>query len=318
MSTVTQAEAQESPKTPEEIERHWFENVYQGDRMKQLTFRAGFMGCALGMIMACSNVYVGLKAGWAMGVAITACILAYTIFSSLGRILPSFRNYSILENNAMQSSASAAGAITSAGLVNALPALMMLNPNAIPHDFGTRVMYLVPWMIVISWLGVFLAVPAKRQMINIEQLPFPSGTAAATTLRSLHAGGGEAAQQAKSLFLCTGMGALITWLRDGEFSFLRISRPSWLPSWGPVDGFAGPAAPWLAWLRYPHVRTTWGTNLFRISQYTVQSLTMSLEGSLLFIAAGAIISFRQAWSMMLGAAINYMVLAPIMLSARTM
>jgi OPT family oligopeptide transporter len=42
---------------------------------------------------------------------------------------------------------------------------------------------------------------------------------------------------------------------------------------------------------------------------------MSLEGSLLFIAAGAIISFRQAWSMMLGAVINYVVLAPIMLNA---
>ena len=47
--------------TPEEIERHWFENVYAGDRMPQLTPRAIVMGMLLGMIMACSNVYVGLK-----------------------------------------------------------------------------------------------------------------------------------------------------------------------------------------------------------------------------------------------------------------
>ena len=131
--SVTTTAATERPKTAEEIERHWFENVYQGDRMKQLTPRALIMGMGLGMIMACSNVYVGLKAGWSMGVAITSCILAYTIFSTLHRLFPRwFPTYSILENNAMQSAASAAGAITSAGLVNAIPALMMLNPHALP------------------------------------------------------------------------------------------------------------------------------------------------------------------------------------------
>jgi OPT family oligopeptide transporter len=44
-------------------------------------------------------------------------------------------------------------------------------------------------------------------------------------------------------------------------------------------------------------------------------VTLSIEGSLIFVAAGAIISFRQAWSLMLGAIINYAVLAPIMLNA---
>ena len=69
--------------TPEEIERHWFEHVYQGDRMKQLTFRAIAMGMMLGMVMVCSNVYVGLKAGWSMGVAITSCVLAYAMFQAI-------------------------------------------------------------------------------------------------------------------------------------------------------------------------------------------------------------------------------------------
>jgi hypothetical protein len=57
----------QAPQTPEEIEREWFENVYAGDRMPQLTLRAMIMGMLLGMIMACSNVYVGLKVGWSMG-----------------------------------------------------------------------------------------------------------------------------------------------------------------------------------------------------------------------------------------------------------
>jgi hypothetical protein len=80
--------ATETPKTPEQIERYWFENVYAGDRMRQLTARALIMGMLLGMIMACSNVYVGLKSGWAVGVAITSCIMAWAIFAALHATLP--------------------------------------------------------------------------------------------------------------------------------------------------------------------------------------------------------------------------------------
>ena len=294
VDTPAPAPAPDRKRTPEEIERDWFENVYQGDKMRQLTLRAVLMGMALGAIMVCSNVYVGLKAGWSMGVAITSCIMAYATFASLHRAFPKqFPPFTILENNAMQSAASAGGSMTSSGMVNAIPALIMLNAAVIPADFYTRCLWLIPWVIVISWLGVFLAVPAKRQMINVEQLPFPSGTAAATTLRSLHSSGGEASRQARTLGLAALLGSVITWLRDAD-------------------------APWLKW--YPKIPTTFGTNWIRIGTWDGQPLmlnqvTMSFEGSLLFIAGGALISFRQAWSMLLGAVVNYMVLAPMMLSA---
>jgi putative OPT family oligopeptide transporter len=289
-----QAGAVDVKRSPEEIEREWFQNVYQGDRMKQLTVRAVVMGMALGMLMACSNVYVGLKAGWSLGVSITCCIMAYTIFATLHRFLPRlFPPFTILENNAMQSCASVAGAMTSAGLVNAIPALLMLNPSALPSTFASRCLWLIPWMMLISWMGVFLAVPAKRQMINVEKLPFPTGTAAATTMRSLHETGGEAQRQARALGLAALAGALITWFRDAS-------------------------APWLAW--YPKIPSTWGTNWIRIGTYKnaplfLNQVTLSIEGSLLFVAAGAIISFRQAWSLFLGAILNYAVLAPIMLNS---
>jgi OPT family oligopeptide transporter len=305
------------PRTPEEIERHWFEHVYQGDRMKQLTPRALVMGMMLGMIMACSNVYVGLKAGWALGTAITSCILAFSIFATLHKLLPKlFPPYTILENNAMQSAASAAGAITSAGLVNAIPALLMLNPGALPADFGGRVLLLIPWLAVISWLGVFLAVPTKRQLINVEQLRFPSGTAAATTLRSLHAKGEGASQQARSLFAACGLGALVTWMRDAEFSFLKAIPIASAPDWSPIKNWVSVAG--LQWLKYPRIESTWGTSWIRMGTFkgeplTLNRLTMSFEGSLLFVAVGAIISFRQAWSMLLGVVINYVILAPMML-----
>ena len=293
MATET-APAVEKPMTPEEKERHWFENVYAGDRMRQLTPRAVIMGMVLGMIMACSNVYVSLKAGWTFGVAITCSILAYVAFSSMHRMFPKqFSEYSILENNCMQSTAAAAGSMASGGLSNAIPALMMLNAAMIPVSFAMRCVWLIPWITVISMLGVFLAVPAKRQMINIEQLPFPTGTAAANTLRSLHSKGGEAQVKARTLGLAGLIGLAVAWFRDAS-------------------------APWLAW--YPKIPATWGTSWIRIGTYKdaplmLNQVTMSLEGSVLFIAAGALISFRQAWSMLLGATINYVILAPIMLNA---
>jgi uncharacterized oligopeptide transporter (OPT) family protein len=313
------------PQTPEEIEREWFEHVYQGDRMPQLTVRAVVMGMLLGMVMACSNVYVGLKAGWSLGVAITSCILAYSIFATLHRMFPKlFPPFSILENNAMQSTASAAGSMTSAGLVNAIPALMMLNAAVLPATFGARCLWLIPWMICISWLGVFLAVPAKRQMINVEKLPFPSGIAAATTMRTLHAKGDGASKQAASLGIAGLVGGVLTWMRDADFPFLRVVDIRGVPSWSPVKAWIMPAWGWwqqhLSWLRYPRIESVWGTSWIRLGTYkgeplTLNRVTMSFEGSLLFIAAGAIISFRQAWSMLLGAIVNYCVLAPHFLGA---
>ena len=73
--------------TPEEIERQWYDGVYRGrgDRMPQLTWRAVIMGSVLGGVLSLTNLYIGLKAGWGFGVAITACILSYTIWTALHR-----------------------------------------------------------------------------------------------------------------------------------------------------------------------------------------------------------------------------------------
>ena len=67
----------------EQRDRVWFERYYQGDQQKQLTLRAVLMGGLLGGFMSLSNLYVGLKTGWGLGVAITACILSYAIWQAL-------------------------------------------------------------------------------------------------------------------------------------------------------------------------------------------------------------------------------------------
>ena len=171
---------------PEEKDLHWFQHSYQGDKQRQLTVRAVLMGGILGMFMALSNLYTTLKLGWSFGVAITACVLSFVIWNVLrglsgGRL----SQMSILENNCMQSTASAAGYSTGATVGTAFGALLLL---AAPD---TQTLKLHPWYVVTPFvfftaaLGVFLAIPMKRQMINYEQLKFPSGIAAAETLRSL-------------------------------------------------------------------------------------------------------------------------------------
>ena len=341
MATVTipASSEVEIPRTPEQIEREWFEKVYQGDHVKQLTARAIIMGMLLGMIMACSNVYIGLKAGWSMGVTITSAVLAFTIFQAIsgtiGPLLvkahglplvgPFFKwlwpenHYSILENNCLQSTAGAAGSMTSGGLVNAIPALMMLSAASLPADFATRCLWLIPWVMIICAMGVFLAVPTKRQMINVEGLRFPTGTAAAATLRALHEKGGEAARQARALTLAALLGAVITWFRDaGDLTFMKVQQITGAPTWAPIQSWFWPTK--VPWLKLPRIETVWGTSWIKLGNYKngqlgLNQVTMSFEGSLLFVAAGAIMGFRQAWSLMLGAFVNYVILAPHFLRA---
>ncbi|MBL0061404.1 MAG: OPT/YSL family transporter [bacterium] len=85
--------------TPEELEREWYENVYRGDDMPQLTMRSVVMGSILGAFLSLQNLYVGLKTGWGLGVAITSCILSYTIWKSLRKVFPRWvkTDMSILE-----------------------------------------------------------------------------------------------------------------------------------------------------------------------------------------------------------------------------
>src|SRR3989339_532317 len=82
-------------KSPVEIEREWFEKHYRGD-VPQLTVRAVLIGMALGGVMSLSNLYVGLKTGWGLGVAITACILAFSLGSILQKLGLFRSNLSIL------------------------------------------------------------------------------------------------------------------------------------------------------------------------------------------------------------------------------
>jgi len=258
-------------------ERKWLKEVYQPGA-RQLTVRAVLAGMMIGAVMCLSNLYVVLKTGWSMGVTITACILAYGFFRLTKVLYPRTREFSSLENNAMGSVASAAGYMTGGGNMAALPALLMLT-GIRPDSTG-----LILWFAVIAGLGVFAAIPIKRQLINIEQLPFPTGTATAETIRALHGHGGKAAGKASLLGYAGGIGAVVAWLRDAKVG-------------------------WLPWNIPAHIGMP-----FKVAGLEAGKWTLAFEGSLLMIGAGALMSWKTGWSMLLSAIATYGVLAPIMVA----
>jgi OPT family oligopeptide transporter len=266
---------------PEEIERQWYEEVYRGrgDRMPQLTWRAVVMGSVLGGVLSLTNLYIGLKAGWGFGVAITACILSYAIWTSLHRLGLVRTPMTILENNCMQSTASSAGYSTGGTLISAFGAYMLIEQTtlSLPAMLG--------WVFLLAILGVTMAIPMKRQMINIEQLRFPSGIAAAETLRALHSAGGRGTRSARALGLAGLLAAIGKFWAEG-LTLLSVKLA-------------------------PFAITTWMSALNqRVFGPTWMGRTVMLTWEPMFIAAGAITGLHVCWSMLLGSVTAWMIFVP--------
>lgn len=256
----------ESRGDPFAADRAWRAEVYRGDAVQQLSVRSLVSGMAIGAVMSISNLYVGLKTGWGLGVTITACIIAFSVFKALEAVVPAYRKnpFTILENNTMSSAASAAGYMASSGLVSALPALYMTTGRSLTW------WEMMPWLFATSVLGVFLAVPLKRQLINQEKLPFPSGIATAETLRSMHTVGREAVQKARALMGGALFGAILAFVRDAP-AMGKYAVPSAFPLF-------------------------FGERLRR----WFSELTIGFEGSSIMIAAGAIMGIRVGCSLLIG------------------
>jgi len=269
--------------SPEEVERQWFDKVYtgRGDTMRQLTWRAVLMGGVLGGILSLTNLYIGLKAGWAFGVAITACILSYATWSGLLKLGIARTPMTVLENNCMQSTASAAGYGTGSTLVSAFSAYIMINGTSLP------VPELLAWVFVLAVLGVTMAIPMKRQMINIEQLRFPSGIAAAVTLRTLHSEGTKAVRSARALGTAGVLAAISQFWMDGMAllgsGFAKFSLGNWFTQLN--TAVFGPA--WMG-------------------------RTVFFQWDPIFIAGGALMGLRAGASTLLGGTLCWVVFVPIM------
>jgi putative OPT family oligopeptide transporter len=136
----------------------------------QLTTKAIFLGIALSMILAGANAYLGLFAGMTVSASIPAAVISMAI-------LRLFRDSNILENNIVQTAASA-GESLAAGVIFTIPALVILGYWDV-FDYW--------WVSVIAGLGgllgVLFTIPLRRSLIVEEGLAYPEGRATAEVLK---------------------------------------------------------------------------------------------------------------------------------------
>jgi uncharacterized oligopeptide transporter (OPT) family protein len=256
-------------KAAEERDQEWLTHVYRGDKEKDLTVRAVMAGMIFGGLMALSNLYVGLKSGWGLGVDIAAVIVIFAVFKGLRGIGLVKREFGMLECTTTMTVAVAASWISSAGLVSAVPALTMLTG----YEFVWWQLTL--FIAVILFLGLFMAIPLKRQMIQIDALRFPSSIPTGETLKAIYAHGNEGMKKAKAMGIAGVLGMLTAGLRDGA---------KWLPDQLNI--------PW------------------HISRIGLDKLTLGFGPSLIFISIGALFGMKVGLTMLGGLILNYGVLAP--------
>jgi putative OPT family oligopeptide transporter len=194
---MAQPDSMESIRSEEQT---WLTEVYQGDKIPELTAKVFVVGGLLAILLIATNIYLGLKTGMTQGNSILAALLGFAI-------LELFRRRStFLENNIIQTMASAGASIGI--MVSAVPALILLG-----YHFSWFELFI--WIIFTNLLGILFAIPLRKQFVTIEKLPFPSGTACAEAIRSMYAHGADAINKAKVVLVSGLLSGLVTWFRDG-------------------------------------------------------------------------------------------------------
>ena len=228
----------------------------------------------LGGLLSVCNLYSGLKIGWSNNMSVTAALLGFAVWRAISGATGR-PGLTLLENNLNQTAASSAAAISSAGLVAAVPALTMLT--------GTELAWplLALWTFSVCCVGIAVAIGLRRQMIVVDQLPFPNGIAAAQTLEQMYASGRDALVRVGAL---TGAGVIAAAVKLAEH--WKVLAKVALP--GGYTGVHGPV--------------------------TMNNLTLAVEPNLLMVGVGGLIGLRAGLSMLLGAIVAYGVLSPLALA----
>ena len=281
----------------------WLKNIFRGD-MPQLTFRSGLTGFLLGGVLSATALYIMGKTGIGIGVGLTSVILSFAIFRILhGAGLAA--DYTILENNCTQSIATAAGYMV--GPLGSSLAAYMLVTGYIPPWW-----HMMTWMVVCSILGVLIAFPMKRRFINEDQLPFPEGRACGVVLDALYTGSASSGMYKARLLgwtaALTGLYQFIIsdgWMKLLQFKILML------------DKWAGLKEPWNLHERLDSYYYTAAVkfNLWipQILGTDIRQLGLRLTLDAAMIGVGGLMGIAVATSVMLGAFINFVILAPIII-----
>ena len=192
----------------------------------ELTLRAILLGGLITMLFTAANVYLGLKVGLTFATSIPAAVVSIAV-------LRHFRGSNILENNIVQTIASAAG--TLAAIIFVLPGLVIVGWwSGFPYVTTAAITMLG------GILGVLFSVPLRRALVVGGGLPYPEGVAAAEVLKigSTTAIGVEESRQGLRLLIhgsAVSMGfAVLTQLK-----LAATEAASWFRIGAGASGIAG-------------------------------------------------------------------------------
>ncbi len=138
-------------------------------RPKELTARGLILGVLLTFVFTAANVYLGLRVGLTFASSIPAAVMSMAILSAV-------KDSSILENNIVQTVASAAGTLS---------AIIFVLPGLVIVGWWTGFPFWQSFLICLSGgvLGVLFTIPLRRALVTTSDLPYPEGVAAAEVLK---------------------------------------------------------------------------------------------------------------------------------------
>ncbi|RPH96052.1 OPT family oligopeptide transporter [candidate division KSB1 bacterium] len=251
----------------------------------ELTLRAVLAGLVVGSLIGASNVCIGLKIGWTFGASITAAVISFALFRGMASMLS--RPYGAKENLITATAGSAAGTMASAGgFVACIPALELYRQQTMGPGHNLSYPQLCIWAISIAFLGVFFAIPLRKQMVVREKLRYPTGTAAAETIKAMYSSGIEAVKKARVL--------LFSALFAAAFKLIFSIKPIGLS--GLMDFSLDDV----------------GLATVGILGVTLASVKMGIGLSPMMLGAGILVGPKVGWSLFAGAILSWGIGAPIL------
>ncbi|MBZ0269825.1 OPT/YSL family transporter [bacterium] len=184
---------------------------------REITLPAILLGVGLGVLLVACFTYAGLLIGFTIGGSAVAAILGFGILRGV------MKKGTIVENNINQTIASGIN-IATAGIIFTVPAFYLMDVAFNPLLVGMAAA-------AGAFLGVFFIIPIRKQMIDLDRLRFPTGTAVATVLKSPGAG----VEKSRLLLIGAGISAVVYFVSQfpvkfGAESYLLGVHTSLIPA----------------------------------------------------------------------------------------
>jgi putative OPT family oligopeptide transporter len=241
--------------------------------IRELSLRGLVLGILITTVFTAANVYLGLKVGLTFATSIPAAVISMAILSAL-------KGATILENNIVQTVASAAGTLS---------AIIFVLPGLVIVGWWSGFPFWTSFLICASGgiLGVLFTIPLRRAMVTTSDLPYPEGVAAAEVLevgsRAREAVAGDASSEAREGLLAVIYGAV--------------------------------ASVALAALAATRIAAGEVTQFFRLGGAAVSGYDMSF--SLALVGAGYLVGISVGMAMLLGLLIAWAGAVPLLTSLQT-